>query len=115
MNYSQETDKLIQKGVLPDAIYSRLLGLGATPCVALELANEPKRRAAMERRRQERLERKLYISKEKGKPFRRILLTSVIPEPGSKLDKRRKRLKLPRYEFMLHATKGVRCYRLPES
>lgn len=78
-----------------DDIYPLLVEAGVAPCVAREWANEPYRRAALARRRQEREERRRPIGLP-GAFGRRIIKTEL---RGGR-------------EHQLHATKGWRERRM---
>ena len=107
MSFGKFVNHLIDTGKTPTEIYAALVKQGAAPCVAREWSNEPKRRAALYSRRQAKKECK-------GFPNKACVAIYVFPTPGSKLDKAREKAGLPAREYMLHATKGWRSYRLQD-
>ncbi len=109
----QLVNVLIKSGKA-DEIQWTLLGLGVAPCVARELANEPKRRAALAKRstRQDRCDVSNFGLKRQA--YRRIIRTEFSEDQhfecvignGRVIEYTR-----PGREHQLHATKGWRSYR----
>lgn len=106
-----------------NTILDVLLGLHIAPCVARELANEPKRREALAARRTKRKLRKMVSNADRrnvGTPYRRIIHTKTTPEKREMVpvyhwpaDKRTmKEVVTPGSVVEFHATKGRRSYRL---
>ncbi len=92
---SELLKRMIEAGE-DNQILETLLTMGVTHCVAVDFANEPKRRAVLARRRKERkLLRESDKCGPKGESYRRIIR---LREVGNR-------------ELFLHATKGWRSYR----
>lgn len=96
-----------------EVAYEQLVNLGVTSCVAREAARAPERTRKLLARWTVRKEHKsMKKVSVRGQPYRRIIKTEIIPKPGSlSAEVFLKEGFLPR-EFVLHATKGWRSYRV---